>query len=304
MPDKTYNEDEVAKIFKRAAELESIQTDSYDSPDGRTGLHLDELSQIAIDAGLDPENVRRAAAELSASPNDNSQTTAVKNNEVISEQWVHGKFTSDIADLVIADLNHRYNATHEKTNWMDNIMHDASIDPDQQSNVKRTGKSLEWQKMNEYGTEEVRVLIQPRNDQIRIRVAKKNVYGTAFANTDKITGSLPYIPYVAGVVMLFALPGSLLFSAIFALLTFFILRFILSKNSGWIKKTLSDSKNNSIEKYRNEVQSVARDLASLIGEPPPENKDASSTDSEQEIRTDINTSYDTESGRTRKRDRS
>ena len=53
-----------------------------------------------------------------------------------------------LADLVIADLNHRYNATHEKVNWMDNIMHDSSSSIlDQQSKVKRTGKSLEWQKV-------------------------------------------------------------------------------------------------------------------------------------------------------------
>jgi len=160
MAKENYSEKEVARIFKRAAELESKQSNDFDAVEGGPGLSLDELSQIAVDAGLDPENVRKAAGELSPSGQQktDSQTSTVKENEVIAEQWVDGDFTDDLADLVIADLNHRYNATHEKVSWMDNIMNDASLDTDQQSKVKRTGKSLEWQKLSEMGTEDIRVL--------------------------------------------------------------------------------------------------------------------------------------------------
>lgn len=307
MPKENYSEKEVARIIKRAAELESKQSEEYDSPDSGPGLSLDELSQIAIDAGLDPENVRRAAGELSPDPQDSSNSVTVQSNEVISEEWVTGEFTDELADLVIADLNNRYNATHEKTSWMDNIMHDASVETEHQSTVKRTGKSLEWKKLNEYGTEEIRVLIQPRNNQIRIRVTKQNVYGTNFEDSDSITGFLPYLPYLAGVVMFFALPGGLFLSAVFAVLTFFILQLLISKNSGWIKEKLSDSKSNTIEKYRSEVQSVARDLANLIGQPSSAssaNESTISIEPTQETNSDSDETRDSNSTKPRNRNRS
>lgn len=303
MPKENFSEKEVARIFKRAAELESKQSQEFESIDSAPGLSLDELSRIAVDAGLDPENVRRAAGELSPGPQDSSNSVTVQSNEVISEKWVTGEFTDEFADLVVADLNHRYNATHEKVNWMDNIMHDASIETEHQSTVKRTGKSLEWKKLNEYGTEEIRVLVQPRNDKIRIRVTKQNVYGSTFEDTDSITGFLPYLPYLAGVVMFFALPGGLFLSAIVAILTFFILQVVISRNSGLIKKKVSDSKSNKIEKYRREVQSVASDLAGLIGQPSPRDQTISVEQQKKSVQNNTEPSS-SESDRTRKRDRS
>lgn len=280
MPKENYSEKEVARIFKRAAELESKQSQEYESIDSAPGLSLDELSRIAVDAGLDPENVRKAAGELSTSTQPDNQTSTVKNNEVIAEQWVTGKFTDEQADLVIADLNHRYNATHEKVNWMDNIMHDASLDTDQQSNVKRTGKSLEWQKMNEYGTEEILVLVQPRNDKIRIRVTKQNVYGMNFENMDSITGFLPYTPYLAGIILFFALPFNLFFNIIISVLSLIALWGLVTKRSKWIRGKLSDSKSSKLEKYRTEVESVARDLAGLIGQPQKESTSEATSEKE------------------------
>lgn len=313
MPKENYSEKEVAKIFKRAAELESKQSQEFESIEGAPGLSLDELSQVAIDAGLDPKNVRRAAGELSGDPQLNSSISTVKDNEVIAEQWVDGEFTDDLADLVIADLNHRYNATHEKVNWMDNIMNDASLDTDQQSKVKRTGKSLEWQKLSEMGSEDIRVLIQPIDDKIRIRVAKKNVYGTTFEDTDSITGFLPYIPYLAAIILLFALPFNFFFNINIAVLSFIALWVFVSKRSEWIKKKLSDSKSNRAEKYRSEVESVARDLSGLIGQPQKKSQAEAASEKETSSASlgDIEiedpedeTDRESNSARSRNRDRS
>ena len=314
MAKENYSEKEVARIFKRAAELESKQSNDFDAVEGGPGLSLDELSQIAVDAGLDPENVRKAAGELSPSGRGktDSQTSTVKENEVIAEQWVDADFTDDLADLVIADLNHRYNATHEKVSWMDNIMNDASLDTDQQSKVKRTGKSLEWQKLSEMGTEDIRVLIQPRDDKIRIRVAKKNIYGTSFENTDSVTGFLPYIPFIAAVVTLFALPINYFVNSIVAIAVFFSAKVLISKNSDWIKKKFADSKASTEEKYRTEVESVARDLAGLIGQPQkksqaeaaPEKETSSTSLGDIEIEDpEDETDRESNSARSRNRDR-
>ena len=271
MPKENYSENDIAQIFKRAAELESKQSNDFDSVGGGHGLSLDELSQIAVDAGLDPENVRRAANEISPSPQSDSQTVAVQNNEVISEQWVAGEFTDELADLVIADLNHRYNTTHKKTNWKDNILHDASTEPNRQSNVSRTGKSLEWKKFNKREDEEIRVLIQPRNERIRIRVIRQASRGNGLTDSNFITGFLPYIPYLTAVAMLFSLPNSYLVNSIIAIITFAVLQFAVIKNSGWIEKYVSGSENHALENDRLEVQSLAQGLANLVK--PPDSGD-------------------------------
>lgn len=284
MPKENYSEKEVTRIIKRAAELESRQSDEYDSLDSGPGLSLEELSQIAIDAGLDPENVRRAAGELSSNPQASSNTDSAKGNEVISEEWVMGEFTNELADLVIADLNHRYNTTHEKPNWKDNILNDATVDPERQSSVQRTGRSLEWKKLNEYGTEEIRVLIQPRNDQIRIKVTKQNTWGGKFSGSNSI-GHLSFISYFAGVFILFALPFNLFINAIFGVGVFALLQFFVKRNSGWFQEKISGYRNQNLDSYRSEVRDIASDLASLV-EQPSINKDRIEIDNHSESRGD------------------
>ena len=64
---RRYSDREIAKILKRASQM---QRESPARPDP-TGLTLAELEEIAIEAGIDPENLRLAAAEH-ASPNEES----------------------------------------------------------------------------------------------------------------------------------------------------------------------------------------------------------------------------------------
>ena len=56
---RRFNEKEVALIIKRASELQTETTS-----ESNTGMSLAELEQVAREAGLDPELVRRAAADL------------------------------------------------------------------------------------------------------------------------------------------------------------------------------------------------------------------------------------------------
>jgi hypothetical protein len=301
MTKQNYSEKEVARIIKRAAELESKQSDINELLNDGPGLSLDELSSIAVEAGLDPENVRKAANELSPSPQGDTQNATVNNDEVIYEQWITGDFTDEIADLVIADLNHRYNTTHEKTNWKDNILHDASTEPDRQSKVTRTGKSLEWKKLNKHGADEIQVLIQPRNDQVRIRVTKHNIMGGGFIDRNDSSGYLSYIPYLAGLIMIVALPNSFLYNMIFGIITFAILQFTLKSRLGWVQKKLSGSKDQKLESYRSEVQTIARDLAKLI-ETPSTTGDRIDIGDQSEIRTgNTESGGDSNSNRTRNR---
>ena len=57
---RRFNEKEVALIIKRASELQQMESTAESS----TGMSLAELEQVAREAGLDPELVRRAAVDL------------------------------------------------------------------------------------------------------------------------------------------------------------------------------------------------------------------------------------------------
>ena len=56
---KLYDRKEIGAILKKAAE-----NSSADGTDAPMGLSIEELQQVASDAGIDPEQIARAAAEL------------------------------------------------------------------------------------------------------------------------------------------------------------------------------------------------------------------------------------------------
>ena len=60
LPPHRYGDREVARILKRATELQRAEPSAPDP----AGLTLSDLTEIAREAGIDPEILRRAAAEL------------------------------------------------------------------------------------------------------------------------------------------------------------------------------------------------------------------------------------------------
>lgn len=179
MPHRTYTEEEVAALFNRAAEM---QVHGH-RPDGRAGLTLEEVAAIAADAGLDPEHVRLAASELERPARRRKAETRVTSSEIVAERWVQGHLDDDAREDLVAELRHLY----DDSSWEAYGMGSHG-----KSTVQTIGRSIEWQHTNPwYGTRR-RVLIQPRQYGVRIRVAQSNPYsGTA-------TGWTPmYAPMVA-----------------------------------------------------------------------------------------------------------
>ncbi len=62
---KLYDEKEIGAILKKAAE-----NSRGDKSDMSVGLSIDELQQLASDAGIDPEQIIKAAAEIDAEPKE------------------------------------------------------------------------------------------------------------------------------------------------------------------------------------------------------------------------------------------
>lgn len=59
-----FNRDEIAKILKRASELEHRDREAAEDREGRVGLTLQELREVAGEVGIEPGYVKQAIEEL------------------------------------------------------------------------------------------------------------------------------------------------------------------------------------------------------------------------------------------------
>lgn len=276
MSSKSYNEKEVAQIIRRAAELESYQQGNQKTTTdkNRPGLTFDDLTTLAVESGLDPENIRKAIYELEKDTEDSGKKSTPKrmsNGEIFTERWIDGTLNDEICELIIADLNHRYDASNSDGGWISSLFEEEWSGDYGVSKVRRTGKSLEWKYANEYGSKETRVLIQPRGEQIRIRISKKKIWGSDFSNIDEdVFDYLAYIPWIAGGLVLFTLPYSFWLNAILAILSYATLEILLTPIFKKVKEKWSfwmgSQDSSKSEKDVLEIEDIANDLVVLIGE--------------------------------------
>jgi len=166
-----------------------------------------------------------------------------------------------------------------KEKWRDSIL-EYSEEEIGKSTVQRTGQSVEWKFADDYEGIVNRVLIQPRNEKIRIRVSKKAMWGAdldedEFHYSDAIE-YVSYVPYLAGFLALFSLPYTFLINLIAAILLFTVLQLTLvpgaKKLSGRLKESDSSTKEKPIDRYMLEVKQVTEDLANLLSDPKKQPK--------------------------------
>src|SRR3954453_19339916 len=91
-PSRRFNEKEVALIIKRASELQQSETTAESS----AGMSLAELEQVAREAGLDPELVRRAAVDLDSRVTDQTPNRFLGGPSVLRlERTIDGEGSAD-----------------------------------------------------------------------------------------------------------------------------------------------------------------------------------------------------------------
>jgi hypothetical protein len=181
MPERIYNEEEIAKLLKRAAELETERSVSRDNG-FKNGLSLNELAQIASESGIDPELVQRAASELETSGKTSPSTNkdvSIKRDEIVCERWVDVSPDARTLDELVTELNHMYGTSDSDISWWDKLWDDYSG----KAKVRKTTSSLEWIYTDEYGYYTTRVLFQKRNSKFRIRVSKRQLWGMEWDST-------------------------------------------------------------------------------------------------------------------------
>jgi len=197
MPNRIFSEDEVQKLIKRAAELEAERSVGSRGS-GENGLSIDELKSVAAEAGLDPQLIEKAAAEMAVKGNYSGDDVRVNREEIVSEIWLNRQPDRETTELLVTELNHIYGTTDE-LNWWNNLWgtHEGK------AKVKRSPNTTEWNYTTEGGIYFTRVLLQQRDNRFRIRVSKRQIMGMEWNN------SLNHLFLVIPVLVLLGVFGGL-----------------------------------------------------------------------------------------------
>lgn len=241
MPDRTYTEQEVAALLKRAA---ALQAQAARRTERSPGLTLAELEAVAAETGLDPALLRQAAEELDEPGRPlldrRAGTTAT---HVSVERHVPGALTPEAWEDVVAELRHRFDTDLGKMWGMPQYGVSAT---------EQIGRTMEWKHTSLSGIE-TRVLIRPRGEQLHLRASQRVGWGSPVAEAST------YGLTLAGLAALIA--GAVVGSGGIALAVLFLSLFatvplILYADRAWRRK-----------KHR-ELDGLADDLAALAAGPP------------------------------------
>ena len=180
MSDHLYSEEEVARLIRRAVELEA-ERGNRKGVDESQGLSMHDLEKIAADAGIDPELMRRAADELHHNSTSSrlDETTVVKDTDILAEHWIKATVNSRILDDLILELNHQFGTSQEEITWWNKAFNDYSG----KAIVNKTATSADWKYKDEMSLYTTRVLIQQRGEKLRIRVSKRQAMNLPWNST-------------------------------------------------------------------------------------------------------------------------
>jgi hypothetical protein len=104
--ERKFNDEEVALIIKRAAELQ--QTEQVEQ-EPSSALSLAEIEQIAKEAGIDPLLIRRAAQGLDRpSPSNRPSAWAGAPTRLVFERVVDGEITNDEFEPIVNEVRRTF----------------------------------------------------------------------------------------------------------------------------------------------------------------------------------------------------
>ncbi|MFU8812553.1 MAG: hypothetical protein ACNA78_06265 [Balneolaceae bacterium] len=178
MSKRTYTEEEVQQLIRRAAELEAERSVSGNRKAGM-GLTLDELRTVAADSGLDPTLIDRAATELEKGEQANSHPLQadVQADEISAEIWLEGKPGPDTLQMLVTELNHYYGVSKE-VNWWDDLWSNYSG----KAKIKKSPGCIEWSYTSSAGIYTTHALLQTHGNRFRIRISRRQLWGMEWGN--------------------------------------------------------------------------------------------------------------------------
>ncbi len=144
---RVYGDKEIGRILKRATELQ----DQEPSAPSSSGLTLQELEEVAIEAGIDPRFLQRAALELGTSQTDPEFWAKVVGDELmlLRETTVPGELTDDGFERVVSVIQ---------------------MGTREHGQPSLLGRSLTWRAETPSKTRTVQVTVTSRDGQTHVRL--------------------------------------------------------------------------------------------------------------------------------------
>lgn len=149
-PPRRYGEKEVGKILKRATELQR------DLPGGAvgSGLSLAELEEIALEAGIDPRHLRRAALELEEGELGPGGWDRVVGDQLtlVREAAVPGELDEEGFEGVVAAVQ---------------------VNAGDQGQPSLLGRTLTWQAETPSQSRTLQLVVTSRDGETRVRIEER-----------------------------------------------------------------------------------------------------------------------------------
>jgi len=258
MSERIFSEEEVQKLIKKAAELEAERSVSGQES-GKNGLTINELKDVASEAGLDPQLIEQAASEMGVTSPDFKERVRVNRDEIASEIWLDSRPDRETMDALVTELNHLYGTTDD-LNWWDNLWgtHQGK------AKVTRTSSTTEWNYKTEAGMYSTRVLMQQRGDRFRIRASKRQMFGMKFDS------ALTFLILFILIAVFLTATGGISSSAILGIEWPGIVAGIVLSLLGYPVMRYFTKK--TLEKNKAEVKNTVRQLSELVLQSSHQNK--------------------------------
>lgn len=162
---RTYTEDEVADIIARAAERQAASPRA-EAP----GLTLDEIERLGVEAGLNVDDLRAAAAEVNAAGRTLSRQASHTATHVVVERWIDGPLTSEAWEDAVDVLREQVGASSA-----------AMLGMAANGTTQQVGRAFEWTHTSGMGIQTT-VTASPRGDRTRLRLTQ--LVGLANSRTE------------------------------------------------------------------------------------------------------------------------
>jgi hypothetical protein len=149
-PSRRYSDKEVRKLLERAAEL---QENEAVAP-GATGMTLQQLESVALEAGIDPAALRRAAEEMEVAPRPGiGKALAGAPMSAVIERTLPFEVSSDALESLIPLIQAR-----SETSGQGGI----------------AGSTLTWRATSQGSARDLQILVASRNGETRIRIEDRH----------------------------------------------------------------------------------------------------------------------------------
>ncbi|HEX9951833.1 MAG TPA: hypothetical protein VGB53_08700 [Rubricoccaceae bacterium] len=181
---RTYTESEVADIIARAAER---QATTARATERGVGLTLDEIERLGADAGLNPDDLRAAAAEVDAAGRTLTRQASQTDTHVVVERWIDAPLTPEAWEDAVDGLRE-----HLGLSAM------AAFGGAAGGTVQQVGRAFEWTHTSSLGVQTV-VTASPRGERTRLRMSQ--LVGLASSRTEGIAYGMGVAFVIAAIVL-------------------------------------------------------------------------------------------------------